>query len=320
MHARKHQPRGQGIARRLCVRMPPNGRAWRDNQTRLLTPACLDLVRVYYPPAWRAKIMPCVTAQIRGTYKHTCRDAYCPACNPAESDRIWKAQYTRLRKYTPKGAPVRLTHEVYTLPVELRHLIARPEGYAGFKEAVRQTVREIHQADVCGVMNLHPIGDENLDIFHPHWDVIVHGYRIDDGVLRKQISPYIHYDDARAIYTHNLVHHLHLAPHQVPEKINLYLDRKNGTWLTKPARTRHKVRYSARHVYQPHRAWLSEDSTGGDWYYQPDKKRSEIYAFEGRRVIENFVALESALAGRKRRVWFGSMQYRRLKLSTEGSS
>lgn len=216
---------------------------------------------------------------------------------------------------------MRLAHEVYTLPPELRSRICTKDGYNAWKNAVRHTIQEIHGgAHVAGVMNLHPHGDELLTAFHPHMDVILNGYLLDEdtGAIQEYHPRHIHPDDARAIYVRQLARSFQLTREEEPKKIDVWIDglpERKGRFHTKKKKTKHMVRYSARHVYQPHRAWLNDHGERGDWYYRPDKKRAKVYIFEGKDVIFNFTRIDETLRGRKRRIWFGYMQNRVIHMS-----
>ena len=274
-----------------------------------LRPATLALIRTYYPSPRREKVLTCCVRQLAGHDRRTCRDALCPNCCPRESHKIAKAQYQRFREHAPAHKPgPRLAHEVYTLPPHLHHRIRASEGFAAWKRATIATIREIHQADVAGVMNLHPIGDD-LTKFHPHWDVVLNGYLVNNGRVKEHRPPRIHYDDARAIYKRHLVRELKLTPEWEPREVNIFLDRARGIFWTQPRKTWHMVRYSARHVYQPQFAWLNDSGTRGDWWYRPTKN-SQSSAYEGREVIENLLRIDATFYKRKRRVWFGYLQNR----------
>lgn len=298
--------------------MPPDRRHVRDRVTRENTePRKLALVSTYYPPHLRDKILACCARQRAGDARRCCRHALCAACSPQESYRIARAQYAAFEACTPTGnhGP-RLAHEVYTLPPYLRPRIATREGFAAWKDATLETIREIHGTpDVAGVMNLHPIGDEDLLTFHPHWDVVVNGYVLRDGRIPVEHRPRrIHYDDARAIYIRHLTVAFGLEGDAVPRVVDLYLDRSRGIFHTNRRKTWHTVRYSARHVYQPQNAWLHDTATRGDWWYRPTRK-AVTQAYEGRQVIASLMAVDAALRGRRRRVWFGYMQNRVLPSS-----
>lgn len=289
--------------------MPPNAR---DTATRnKLQPSTLALVEVYYPARLRERILKCCRAQLAGNYSRTCRHALCPACCSIESHKIAKAQYARFQSCTPAGKNPRLAHEVYTLPPYLRDRVKTKEGFRAWALAVRDTIREIHQAPVAGVMNLHPIGDEDILTFHPHWDVVLNGYTLTErGRPVEHRPPHIHYDDARAIYTRHLVRAFNLLPIDTPKAVSIYLDRRDGIFHTSRRETWHMVRYSARHIYQPQFAWLNERGTGGDWWYKPHKEVSSATAYEGHEVIRTLLALQAFLRQYKRRIWFGYMQNR----------
>lgn len=274
-----------------------------------LKPGTLALVRTYYTSPRREKILECCARALEGADARACRDALCPHCCPRESFKIARKQYARFLDHTPahKAGP-RLAHEVYTLPPHLHARIRAPEGFAAWKRATLATIREVHQADVAGVMNLHPIGD-NLARFHPHWDVVVNGYVLGEHRARQHRPPRIHYDDARAIYKRHLVRELQLPSEMEPREVNVFLDRARGVFQTAPRKTWHMVRYSARHVYQPQFAWLNDAGTGGDWWYRPSKRGASA-AYEGRDVIGNLLRIERDFRGRKRRVWFGYLQNR----------
>ena len=286
--------------------MTPKERFTREN----LRPGTLALIRTYYPSPRREKILTCCARQLEGIDGRTCRDALCPACCPRESHKIAKKQYERFQAHTPahkQGRP-RLAHEVYTLPPHLHARIRTPEGFAAWKRATLATIREIHQADVAGVMNLHAIGDD-ITRFHPHWDVVLNGYLLNGSTAKEHRPPRVHYDDARAIYKRHLVQELQLSPEMEPHEVNIFLDRAKGIYWTQPRKTWHMVRYSARHVYQPQFAWLNDAGTNGDWWYKPTRKANSV-AYEGRDVIENLLRIDRVFHGKKRRVWFGYMQNR----------
>lgn len=275
-----------------------------------LQPRTLALIRTYYPGPRREKILACCLRHLHGDDNHSCRDALCPACCPKESYKIGKVQYERFLAHTPahKETP-RLAHEVYTLPPYLRPYVHTEEGFQAWREATLATIREIHQADVAGVMNLHPIGDD-LTVFHPHWDVIVNGYLLNGEQPVEHRARHIHYDDAREIYRRNLARRMGLEGEMIPRALSVFLDRKDGIFHTNARRTWHRVRYSARHVYQPQFAWLEDGGTTGDWWYKPEKKNRTVLKFEGHEVISNLTFIENWLRTHKRRVWFGYMQNR----------
>lgn len=276
-----------------------------ENNTK---PATLALVRKYYPLVLASIILACCERQRAGIRRGCCRNPLCPACCPIDSRRIWKGQYAAFQTCTPPGKPgPRLAHEVYTLPPHLRKHVLSKDGFNAWKEATRATIREIHQTDVAGVMNLHAMGDEHIQKFHPHWDVVLNGYLVTDtGRIREHRPPYIDFDDARRIYTRHLVHAFHLEKADVPRVVDLWLDRKHGVvFREKPAKTRHLVRYSARHVYQPQFAWLNDaGTTDRDWLYRPWQK-SKAFRSPGRAVINNLLAQRAWRKGRTCRVWFG---------------
>lgn len=276
-----------------------------------LQPRTLDLVRVYYPSPRREKILLCCERQLANPNdKRTCRDALCPNCCPRESYKIARTQYARFLAHTPAHKPnPRVAHEVYTLPPYLRPYVLTKEGFQAWRDATLETIREIHQAEVAGVMNLHPIGDD-LTVFHPHWDVVVSGYVLDGERPREHRAPHLHYDDARAIYRRNLAKHLGLQGELIPRRLSVYLDRKDGTFHTSARRAWHRIRYSARHVYQPQFAWLNDGGTQGDWWYKPERRMTRPFAFEGSAVIANFAMIEQWLQHAKRRVWFGHLHNR----------
>ena len=294
--------------------MPLDKRERQDRVTRQNTErAILAIISTYYPSPLREKILSCCLAQRAGNYRRTCRHALCPACCPKECHKIAQTQYARFAACTPPHKPgPRLAHEVYTLPPYLRPRILSRAGYNAWAEATRATIREIHGADVAGVMNLHPIGERDLTTFHPHWDVVINGYLLGEtGRVREHRPAYIHFDDARAIYTRHLVRAFGLAGDDVPRRVDLHLDRSDGrTFHSRPRKTRHMVRYSSRHIYQPQWARLQEHGTGGDWWYKPEKDRESVRAYEGRDVIDNLLFVQALLRGRKRRIWFGYMQNR----------
>lgn len=298
--------------------MPSDPRFTRERVTRENTePRKLALVTTYYPPHLRDKIVACCARQRAGDARRSCRHALCPACSPQESHRIARSQYAAFESCTPKGKHgPRLAHEVYTLPPHLRPRVANPDGFAAWKNATLATLREIHGTlDVAGVMNLHPIGDADLLTFHPHWDVLLNGYVLRDARVPVEHRPRrIHYDDARAIYTRHLTRALDLSGEDAPRVVDLYLDRARGIFHSSRRKTWHMVRYSARHVYQPQNAWLHENATRGDWWYKPTRKAA-TQVYEGRDAIASLMAVDAALRGRRRRVWFGYMQNRVLPSS-----
>lgn len=279
-------------------------------------PRILALIATYYPFILREKILSCCKRQLAGDMTRTCRSHLCPACNSRESHAIADIQYARFQACTPPGKPVRLAHEVYTLPPQLIPKIQSKEGFAAWRDAVRDTIRELHgDEDVAGIMNFHPHGDEDITKFHPHFDVLVNGYILTPaGRVKEHRPPHVHPDDARRIYTRWLAHHLKLTRDEEPRAVDLWYDR-NTRYHTSPRKTRHMVKYSARHVYQPQWAWLNDMGTQGDWYYRPHKKASSVRAYEGRLVIENLLRIEDYLRHKKRRTWFGYMQNRLIQSS-----
>lgn len=290
--------------------LPNDDRELRSLRERL-QPSTLNLVATYYPPQLKLKVLACCTAQLTGKAAHACRNAFCPACCPGESRRIAKAQYARFEACSPIEKAPRLAHEVYTLPPHLRARLATPEGFGGWKSAVLATIREVHGADVAGVMNLHAHGDEDITKFHPHWDVVINGYVLTpSGRAKEHRPPHIQYDDARRIYARNLALHLGLPPQDEPTSVDLWLDRKYGAFHTNRRKTWHTVRYSARHVYEPHHAWLNDAGTQGDWWYRPGGKKGETYAFEGADVARNLFTIQAVFRQNRRRVWFGYMNPR----------
>ena len=294
--------------------MPEDKRARQDRVTRQNTErAILAIIATYYPSPLREKTLRCCLAQRAGHYRRTCRSPLCPACCPKESHKVYLAQYARFQACTPphkKGRP-RLAHEVYTLPPHLRGHLLRPGGYNAWAKATREAIREIHQADVAGVMNLHPIGEQDLTTFHPHWDVVINGHLLDNGRPREHRAPHIYFDDARAIYVRHLTRELKLSEREVPHAVSIYLDRKEGrTFHTRERKTRHMVRYSSRHVYQPQWSHLMEHGTGVDWWYRPERDPASVRRYEGSEVIRNLLTIQEALHGKKRRIWFGYMQNR----------
>ena len=295
--------------------MPSDPRERRDRITRRNTErAILALIATYYPSPLRERILACCEGQLHGNTRRTCRHALCPVCCPRESHKIFTSQYARFVACTPphkKGHP-RLAHEVYTLPPYLRGRILSRAGYNAWAEATRATIREIHGADLAGVMNLHPIGEENITTFHPHWDVVLNGYLLTEtGQVKEHRPGYIHFDDARAIYMRNLCKAFDLTGDDIPRSVDIWLDRSQGrTFHSAPRKTKHMVRYSSRHIYQPQWAKLHEHGTGGDWWYKPNKDKGSVVAYEGRDVIDNLLFVQAFLRGRKRRIWFGYMQNR----------
>lgn len=273
-------------------------------------PRILSLVAKYYPLVLREKILSCCRRQLFGDGRRTCRHHLCPACNSRESHSIFVAQYARFQACTPAGRPVRLGHEVYTLPPHLRGLVATREGFAAWKRATLATIQAHHAGRAAGVMNLHPIGDQNFATFHPHWDVVINGYDLDRGMPRLHRPPRPDFDRVRQTYREHLALELQLHGDLVPREVSLHIGTKQGQFTQTRAKTLHIVRYSARHVYLPHRAWLNEVGTRGDWWYKPREGQRDVQVRPGRDAMMALLAHDAKLAGRKRRVWFGYMQNR----------
>lgn len=290
----------------------PRKAKFRENILRKnCAPKILALISLYYPPLLREKILRCCRAQLAGNMRRTCRHRLCPACNSRESRTRAEAQYLRFAQCTPPGKPVRLAHEVYTLPPHLRHLIVTPEGFAAWRRATLATIREAHDgADVAGVMNLHPIGDTDFAVFHPHWDVVVNGYVLKDGRPRAHRPGRPDFKQIRAAYIRNLARELRLAPEWVPETAEIHIGVKGGRINHSQTKTRHIVRYSARDVYLPHRAWLDDHGTKGDWRYKPRERQRLVIVKEGKDAMTALLSHDAKLEGRKRHVWFGYMQNR----------
>lgn len=229
-----------------------------------------------------------------------------------------EGQYARFAACTPVGKPVRLAHEVYTLPPHLRHLIVTPEGFAAWRRATLTTIREANDGvDVAGVMNLHPIGDKDFTTFHPHWDVVINGYLLDGQRIRNHQPRRPDFKKIRAAYIRHLARELHLPPEWVPKSAEIHIGVKGGRMHHSVRKTRHIVRYSARHVYLPHRAWLDGHGTKGDWRYKPQEGSRDVLVKGGREAMVALLSHDAKLAGRKRRVWFGYMQNRLAKQSAE---
>ncbi|MFA5861303.1 MAG: hypothetical protein WDA16_06365 [Candidatus Thermoplasmatota archaeon] len=275
----------------------------------------LALVATYYPFILREKILGCCRRQLAGDYRRCCRSYLCPACNSRESFGIFVAQYARLEACTPTGRPVRLGHEVYTLPPHLRPLVTTKEGFSAWKRATLATIRDHHGQDAAGVMNLHPIGDEDFTTFHPHWDVVINGYALKDGEPQLLRSPRPDFDRIRGDYIRHLTRELKLTGEMVPKKVSLNIGVKGGQFAHAKGKTLHIVRYSARHVYLPHRAFLYDHGTKGDWYYKPKEGKRFVQVVEGKDAMIALLSHDLKLEGRKRRIWFGYMQNRLSKKS-----
>lgn len=273
-------------------------------------PRVLALIATYYPFILREKILACCRRQLAGDHRRACRHHLCPVCNSRESHSIFVAQYQRFEACTPEGKPVRLGHEVYTLPPHLRGLVATPDGFSAWRRATLETIREHHGAHAAGIMNLHPIGDENFTMFHPHWDVVINGYALIDGKPATHRPPRPDFDRIRASYTRNLVRELDLQGESVPRAVSIHIGTKAGQFAQTKAKTLHIVRYSARHVYLPHRAWLNDKGTRGDWWYKPREGQRAVQVRHGRDAIVALLSHDAKLAGRKKRSWFGYMQNR----------
>ncbi|MEA3201901.1 MAG: hypothetical protein QOE90_3329 [Thermoplasmata archaeon] len=291
--------------------MRENFAYWLAQVQKYVTPDRLALVRTYYPPVLAAKIIACCEAQLRGEFRRCCRDRYCPACSMNESRKIARKQYRHFEACTPTAAKMRLAHDVFTLPPELRARLVSVAGWHSFRLAVLDTLREVHGADVAGVMNFHAHGDDDIRKFHPHWDVVTNGYLVTaTGKTKQHRPPFVHHDDVREIYRRNLTRHFGLAAHEEPEKVDWWCDTRNHRVFNLPWKVRHVIRYSARNVYQPHLAWLVDNGPEGDWYYMPNEKKGEVCIYEGSEVIHNFQRIEHMLYRKRRRVWFGYMQDR----------
>ena len=271
----------------------------------------LALIATYYPPFLREKILACCRAHLARNYRRACRSYLCPACNSQESKRIFEAQYARFELCTPPGKPVRIAHEVYTLPPHLRSEIVTPEGFAAWKRATLNTVRYAHKDQpIGGIMNLHPIGDQDFTEFHPHWDVVINGYTLADGTVRQNRPGRPDFNKIRAYYIEQLTRELKLRPEAVPRAASIHIRVKGGRFATAKGATRHIIRYSARHVYLPHRAWLNDHGTKGDWWYKPREGQRDVQVREGKDAIIALLSHDAKLENRKRRVWFGYMQNR----------
>lgn len=279
-------------------------------------PRILALIATYYPLILREKILACCKRQLAGDMRRTCRSHLCPACNSRESHSISAAQYARFQACTPPGKPVRLAHEVYTLPPHLRPYILTKEGFTGWKRATLQTVRDHHGSDVAGIMNIHSIGDSDFAEFHPHWDIVLNGYVLKDGKPRLHRPQRPDFDKVRAEYIRNLAREMHLNEVMIPRKIDLHIGVK-PQFHTAERKTRHMVRYSSRHVYLPHRAWLNDRGTTGDWWYKPREGSRDVRVYEGKNAIVALMSHDVKLESRKRRVWFGHMQNRLCKTAAD---
>ena len=277
-------------------------------------PRRIALIERYYPALLRARILACLRRQIWGNFKQCCRDAWCPACSPRESDTRAKSQLAAFQLMTPEGEKPRLAHEVYTLPPLLRPLVASKEGFARWRRATIATTRELHNAEVAGILNLHPLGDRDPTKQHPHWDVVLNGWTITNGKPSKIESPTFDFDHGRAVYIKHLAREFHLTGSSVPEKIDAWWDRKTiigrpRVWHTSKQKHWHMISYSARNVFQPDKSWLvlPRDEVGDlDWAYKP-KKKEPMRTFPGRAVMSNLMAQRAWLSDKMEHVWFGYM-------------
>lgn len=287
-------------------------RAFRERHVREATePRILEVVHRFYPTYLSARILACCQRARASNYARACRHHLCPVCNSTESWKIAAKQYAAFQSCTPPGVKgPRLAHEVYTLPPDLRARVAVKAGFDAWKRATLATIRAIHGADVAGIMNLHPIGDLDITRFHPHWDVLINGYLLGKDGPKEHRPRRIAYDEARVLYKKHLVRELALTGDDVPDVVDLWLDRKRSVFHTSRAKTHHLVRYSSRHIYLPHRAWYTKSTAGQFWAYRPDPKRGDTRYYEPHRAMSSLLAIDDALRGRKRRVWFGHMQDR----------
>ncbi|MFA5862721.1 MAG: hypothetical protein WDA16_13605 [Candidatus Thermoplasmatota archaeon] len=294
----------------------PRKQKYRENLLRKnCSKRVLALITTYYPFLLREKILACCRRQLAGDYRRCCRHHLCPACNSRESHGHFAAQYARFEACTPTGRSVRLGHEVYTLPPHLRPLVIDRDGFSGWKRATLATIRDHHGPHVAGIMNLHEIGDRDFTLFHPHWDVVINGYALNDGEPMLHRAPRPDFDRIRADYIRHLTRELNLAPEMVPQKVSLNIGVKGGQFAHAKGKTLHIVRYSSRWVYLPHRAWLNDAGTRGDWWYKPKESSRDVQVVQGKNAMIALLAHDAKLKNRKRRVWFGYMQNRFSKTS-----
>lgn len=278
----------------------------------------LALKERYYPPFLAAIILACCMRQRAGDYKRCCRKRLCAPCAARESHTKALQQRDAFHAFAPlapagpmakAGKPrrlMRIQHAVFTLPPSLRGAVRAPGGLQRFRRAVLATLRDIHGQQVAGVMNLHPIGDDPTK-FHPHLDVILNAWTIQDGkpVLTR---PRLEYDKARRAYAQHLEREFELEAGSIVA-IDVWFDTKRGYTKSIPRKIWHIIRYSAREVYQP--AWAKLDpraQDGNDWLYKTSKKEELPRRYEGANVIRNLLDIEEWLHGQQRRVWFGYMK------------
>lgn len=152
----------------------------------------LALQERYYPPFLAAIILACAMRQRAGDYKRCCRKRLCAPCAARESHTKAVQQRDAFHAFAPLVHPhldkngrvmtprrlARIQHTVFTLPPSLHARVESPGGLQSFRRAVLATLRELHGANVAGVMNLHPIGDDPSR-FHPHLDVIINAWSLE---------------------------------------------------------------------------------------------------------------------------------------------
>jgi hypothetical protein len=280
----------------------------------------LALIRKYYPLLLAELVLGCVVRQQRGHYARCCRSTFCPCCSPRESHTRALAQYAAFQACTPHAEKVRLAHEVYTLPPMLHRLVFTPEGFAAWRRAVRDTIRELHAAPVSGVMNLHPMGDLDPTKYHAHWDVVVNGFHLDaSGTVVKTPSLAFDYDQGREVYRRHLCRAFRLQGASVPEVLDVWWDRKRTAqgvqaFHSGKLKTWKMVQYSARNVYRPDRAWLLPAEVTGqpadtDWAYKP-RDDKPMHIFHGPAVMQNLLAQRAWLKGKLTHTWFGYLKDR----------
>lgn len=274
----------------------------------------LRLVEDYYPPLLRVRILRCVQRQWFGHTTNLCRHDYCPPCSPRESHNRAKRQLATFQRFTPPGRKVRIAHEVYTIPPNLQERVRTKDGFKAWKAAVFATIQELHGGAVCGIANLHPMGDRDITKPHLHWDVLVNGYTLNEhNEVVEAPTPTITLDDARTIYIRHIARELEVDAGRIPV-IDAYWDRRKGsrdlvTFWTGKARVWNKITYSARNIYRPDRAWrVSEEHAhaGLTWAYKP-KKSEPARIFRPDDAMRHLLAQKAWMRTIKPRVWFGIM-------------
>lgn len=118
------------------------------------------------------------------------RIPYCVPCTQAADVGRTMEHLDAFRLFTPKGQPISIWHVVLTAPTpDDRPRDGRPDpwGMAAkqdigrFARVVRKTLEQWFGAGVTGVMSYQDFGERPFAKQHPHFDVLVNGYKLEAG-------------------------------------------------------------------------------------------------------------------------------------------